>query len=90
MVQVVWTRPALASLETIRAYISQFSPLAAQRMALRLTAAGMSIADFPERGRAIGKGRRELAAVPPYLIRYRIKGELVEILAVRHGARSPD
>jgi len=87
VVQVVWTRPAL---ETIRAYIGQFSPLAAQRMALRLIAAGMSLADFPERGRAIGKGRRELVTVPPYLMRYRIRGETVEILAVRHGAREPD
>lgn len=30
MAEVVWTRPALASLETIRTYIEDFSPLAAQ------------------------------------------------------------
>ena len=85
--QVIWTWPALASLETIRAYISDFNPLAAQRMALRLTAAGMSLADHPLRGRAIGGGRRELVTVPPYLIRYRVRGDTVEILAIRHGAR---
>jgi toxin ParE1/3/4 len=85
--QVVWTRPALASLETIRTYIKDFSPLAAQRMALRLIAAGMSLAENPRRGRAIGGGRRELVAVPPYLIRYRIRGDTIEILAIRHGAR---
>ena len=40
--EVVWTGPALASLETIRLYIGAFNPLAAQRMALRLLAAGVS------------------------------------------------
>ena len=85
--EVVWTGPALASLETIRLYIGALSPLAAQRMALRLLAAGTSLAEHPERGRAIGGGRRELVTVPPYLIRYWIKGATVEILAVRHGAR---
>ena len=90
MVRVVWTAPALASLEKIRAYIADFSPLAAQRMALRLMSAGMSLSSHPERGRAIGRGRRELVTVPPYLIRYRIKGDTVEIIAIRHGARAPD
>ncbi|HVY34275.1 MAG TPA: type II toxin-antitoxin system RelE/ParE family toxin [Caulobacteraceae bacterium] len=89
MAQVVWTKPALVSLEAIRAYIQQFSPLAAQRMALRLIAAGMSLADNPERGRTIGQDRRELVTVPPYLIRYRIRGGTVEILAIRHGAQRP-
>lgn len=90
MAQVVWTYPALASLETIRTYIADFSPLAAQRMALRLTTAGQSLADHPERGRAIGGDRRELVTVPPYLIRYRVRAGAVEILAIRHGARRPD
>jgi toxin ParE1/3/4 len=90
VVQVVWTRPALASIETIRTYIAQFNPPAAQRMALRLTAAGMSLADHPERGRAIGRGRRELVTVAPYLIRYRMRDGVVEILALRHGARLSD
>jgi len=88
--QVVWTRPALASLEAIRAYIGQFSPLASQRMALRLISAGVSLSDAPDRGRPIGRGRRELATVPPYLIRYRVRGDVVEIIAIRHGAQRPD
>jgi addiction module RelE/StbE family toxin len=88
--EVVWTRPAIASLDAIRAYIGQFSPLAAQRMAIRLVSAGMSLASHPERGRSIGRGRRELATVPPYLILYRVRGEVVEILAIRHGARRPE
>jgi plasmid stabilization system protein ParE len=33
MARVVWTREALGNLELIRAYIQQFDPVAAQRMA---------------------------------------------------------
>ena len=87
MVQVVWTRRAAADVIAIRAYIGQFNPLAAQRMAIRLIAAGESLVTYPERSRSSSGGRRELATVPPYLIRYRIRGETVEIITVRHGAR---
>lgn len=87
--RVVWTDEAVRNLEHIAAYIADFSPLAAQRMALRLKAAGDSLIDYPERGRAIARKRRELATVPPYLIRYRIRDDVVEIVAIRHGARKP-
>ena len=83
---VVWTAQALRNLDTIRIYIAQFSPLASQRMALRLKASGDSLRDFPERGTPVGGGRRQLTHVPPYLIRYRIIGDRVVILDVRHAA----
>ncbi|MGH7023744.1 MAG: type II toxin-antitoxin system RelE/ParE family toxin [Caulobacteraceae bacterium] len=89
VVQVIWTRRAAADVVAIRSYIGQFNPLAAQRMALRLIAAGESLAIYPERGRPAAGGRRELATVPPYLIRYRTRGETLEIITVRHGARRP-
>jgi addiction module RelE/StbE family toxin len=90
MRRVVWTTEAIGNLTDIRAYIGSFNPLAAQRFALRLWNAAESLAEHPERGRMIGKGRRELAVVRPYLIRYRIMAEGVEILTIRHGARRPD
>lgn len=89
MARVIWTRRAIGNLEAIRSYIGQLSPLAAQRMALRLKSAGESLKDQPMRGRSAG-ARRELTTIPPYLIRYRIDGEQVTILEVRHGARQPD
>jgi toxin ParE1/3/4 len=89
VVQVVWTRRALSDISAIRAYIGQFNPLAAQRVALRLTQAGQSLSLFPERGRA-ASGRRELVIVRPYIIRYRVFRGRVEILAIRHGAQAPD
>ena len=87
MSRVVWTEPARQDLENIRAYIGQFSPLAAQRMALRLRAAADGLRDYPERGRSIPGGRRELTIINPYLIRYRCDGEIVVILRICHGVR---
>lgn len=87
MADVVWTRRATVDVLVIRDHIGQFAPVAAQRTALRLRAAGDSLENFPERGRAIASGRRELVTVPPYLIRYRVKAGVVERLTVRHGAR---
>jgi len=74
----------------IRAYIHQFDPQAARRMARRLVEAGDSLRDFPDRGRPAGDERRELVTIPPYIIRYRFDGERVFILGIRHSAQRPD
>lgn len=87
MHRVVWSRRAQSDLIGIRDYIGQFAPLAARRFALRLVTAADSLAEHPLRGRVLGNRRRELVAIAPYLIRYRVVGEIVEILAIRHGAR---
>ncbi|MEO8925817.1 MAG: type II toxin-antitoxin system RelE/ParE family toxin [Caulobacteraceae bacterium] len=89
MVQVVWSRRALADLDSIRAYIGQFSPLAAQRMAARLRSAGESLQAQPNRGRLAGRGFRELTIVPPYIVRYRVTDAGVVIAHIRHGAQRP-
>jgi plasmid stabilization system protein ParE len=71
-------------------YIFDFNPQAAARMADALLAAGDSLASFPHRGRPVrGTAMRELVTVSPYIIRYRIAGDTVIILRVRHGARRP-
>ena len=90
MVQVVWTRGAATDLRAIRAYVAQFSPLAAQKLAARLFAAARGLETSPDRGRPIAHDRRELAVIPPYLIRYVHRNEQVVVLEVRHGARRPD
>lgn len=78
---------ALRNIRSVRAYIAQFSPRASERVAERITAAGDGLAELPSRGRDVGGGRRELVAAPPYLLLYRIRGDVVEILTVRHAAR---
>jgi len=80
----------MADVAAIVARISDHSrPIAAQRLGQRLFATGASLADHPERGRMSTGGRREIVAVPPYVLRYRVVGDVVVIGSVRHGARRP-
>lgn len=58
-------------------------------MALRLKLAAESLVQHPERGRASGQ-LRELTTVPPYLIRYRISENTVQIVRIKHGAQKPE
>jgi plasmid stabilization system protein ParE len=84
--RVIWTESALDDLASIKAYIGQFNPIAARRMAQRiLTAIENVIGCFPQAGRSIGSGRYEFPIVWPYALRYRIKGDDVMVLRVRHG-----
>ncbi len=90
MAEVVWTDAALANLDDIEVYISHFNPIAAQRMSQRLIEAAFGLGESPERGRPLRANLRELTTIPPYLIRYRVDGDSVVILRIRHGARRPD
>jgi toxin ParE1/3/4 len=87
--EVRWSARALADLEAIQDYLLERSPAAALRMVTVLRAAGEKLSTMAQRGRP-GRwpGTRELI-VPntPYLIPYRVRGEVVEILRVFHSAR---
>ncbi|MFN4296383.1 MAG: type II toxin-antitoxin system RelE/ParE family toxin [Brevundimonas sp.] len=89
MRRLIWAPRALVDLIEIQVYLNGFNPSAARRFFIMLKAAGDSLNAFPERGRPIGKGRRELTIIPPYVIRYRVTDVDVRILSVRHGARRP-
>ena len=89
MAKVIWSPRALADIDSIRDYIGQSSPLAAQRMAIRLLQAGDSLDLFPRRGRPAARGMRELTVIYPYIIRYRVVGERVDIVRIKHGAQRP-
>jgi plasmid stabilization system protein ParE len=80
---------AVRDLNGIHAYIGLFAPQAADRFTARLIAAVESLAEQPNRGRSVGRFR-ELVAVSPYVVRYRVKARAVEIIRIRHGARPPD
>jgi plasmid stabilization system protein ParE len=89
-VAVVWTRTALRGVWRAYDYIYDFNPPAAARMADALVKAGDSLVNFPHRGRPVrGTTMPELVTVSPYIIRYRITGNDVVILRVRHSARRP-
>jgi len=76
-------------LRAARRYIARDNPAAATQIASRIRAAAKRLAEHPEMGRP-GRiaGTRELV-VPktPYIVAYRVRGEVVEILSVMHGAQ---
>lgn len=89
MRRVVWTEQALADLEEISLYIAEFNPAAASRFFIRLKTAAESLSTFAERGRPSIYGTRELTLVRPYLIRYAVRPDRIEIITIRHAARRP-
>jgi toxin ParE1/3/4 len=85
---VIFSPEARADLQHIRDYISQHNPQAASRLAVELVAACDRLEFMPERGRpGLVRGTRELTTVWPYVIVYRIKGDVVEIVRIWHGVQ---
>ena len=89
MAKVVLADGAIADIADIMSWISDDNPRAALRIAERLMDTAGRLDLYPQRGRLIDAGRREIVVVTPYLIRYRIDGHQVTILEVRHSAREP-
>lgn len=87
---VLWSERSRRDLAGIHAYIGQFAPLAAQRFTIRLIAAVESLAEHPNRGRHIGQDVREMVAIRPYIVVYKVAAEGVMILHIKHGAQQPD
>ena len=80
---------ALANLDAEAEHIAEDNPVAAGRVVQRISRA----ADLLEKNPALGRpgrvaGTRELiVAETPYIVPYRVRGEVVEILRVFHAAR---
>ncbi len=86
---LAWQARALEDLAHIRDYIAADNPEAARRIARRLHDAVQSLREMPEIGRP-GRvpGTRELVvAGTPFIIPYRVRDGIVEILRVMHAAR---
>ena len=90
MRRIVWTGEARDNLRDITAYIAAFNPHAARKLAVRLIETAEKLKHFPERGRDVGTGIRQMSIVRPYLLRYRVEEDTVYILRIRHGARLQD
>jgi plasmid stabilization system protein ParE len=86
---VEWSPRAIRDLQGIHAYIRQFAPQAADRFTARLIAAVESLAIQPDRGRQAGRFR-ELLAVSPYIVRYRVIRNGIEVARIKHAAQRPD
>ena len=87
--RIRWNPKADKDMENVEAYISQDSPSAAIKVILDIITQVEQLRDFPALGRA-GRvvGTRELViSGKPYIVPYRIKENVVEILRVFHTAR---
>jgi toxin ParE1/3/4 len=88
--RVVWSPAALRQVDRIFDYLEQFNPRAAETVTTTLIEAGYSLKNFPHRGRPVpNTDKREILTAYPYIIRYRVVGEVVRILRVRHTSRRP-
>jgi toxin ParE1/3/4 len=85
--RILWSRRAVAHLVAIREYIEQDNMKAAERVALRIQDVVRQLALHPLMGRTGRvRGTRELAvAGTPYIVAYRLKRGVLEMIAVLHG-----
>ncbi|MFM0341964.1 type II toxin-antitoxin system RelE/ParE family toxin [Paraburkholderia fungorum] len=85
---IEWLPVALEQLLTIIDHISEDSPAAAVERAQTIRTRADTLATYPNRYRAGRiRGTRELVVKPNYIIVYRVAGEHVQILRVRHARR---
>ena len=83
-----WTELAEKDKEGYIEYIAQDNPLAAVQVGDEIERQVEILLQHPKIGRAGRvKGTRELVIVgTPYIVAYSIKGEIIHILRVLHGA----
>ena len=86
---VYWRSRALADVARIVRHIATDNPVAAKRLGRELLLAGVRLVLFPNRGRHGSQpGTRELVAVLPYIIVYRITAaDNATILRVWHTSQ---
>jgi toxin ParE1/3/4 len=87
--RIRWTSRASAQLEAAFDFVAEENVSAAEKQLNIIERAIEQLANFPEMGRP-GRvyGTRELVIQStPYIAAYRLKGSIVEILALLHGAR---
>ncbi len=83
-----WTRKALVNLDQIAAYIGQDNPSRANAFVGEIKEKTELLMAFPSLGRP-GRvpGTRELVVHENYVMPYRVKGDIVQIIRVQHVAR---
>jgi plasmid stabilization system protein ParE len=90
---VRWTLQAADDLKAITEFIAADSPHYASLFAMDVLAAVERLVPFPHSGRTVPELDDPLVReilLGNYRIVYRVKGEVVEILTVYHGARLLD
>jgi toxin ParE1/3/4 len=84
-----WLEPAKYDVKALRQYISKDNPSAANRVAKKIVSSVNLLLNQPGLGRQ-GRilGTRELIVSDmPYIVPYRVKDNVIEIMRVIHSAR---
>jgi plasmid stabilization system protein ParE len=88
--RVVWAYPARADLRAALEYLAEESHQSASKLFEEVEAAGVSLEEFPERGRIVPElklqDRREIF-VQKYRLVYRLERDQITILRLIHGRR---
>jgi toxin ParE1/3/4 len=86
--QIKWQNRAISDLQHLQEYITQENPRAAQQVANRIIQAVDLLRSQPGMGRpGRAPNTRELIVNgTPYLLPYRVRNNVLEILRVLHGA----
>ena len=89
--RVRYATRALGDLRRLARTIEADNLTAARQVARRIRERCDSLADFPDQGRPIPGGQQRVLVVggTSYLAFYRITGETITILHVRHGKQRP-
>ena len=91
--KIAWSPLADTQVDEAVAYIALDNPTAALEWLRRLLERVDSLATFPDSGRVVPELRRDdirEIIVSPYRVMYRRSDDLIEIAAIRHGARQFD
>jgi toxin ParE1/3/4 len=84
-----WTRQAIADADHIYDFIAADNAAAARAMVDRIDQAINSLIAHPRMGRAgrVAGSRELIVSGTPYIVAYRLRGRVVELLGIIHAAR---
>jgi addiction module RelE/StbE family toxin len=84
-----WTQRALTALTKIHGYIATDNPVAADLLRDRaIVYVETTLISHPQIGRpGRVEGTREGVIHPSYILVYRVRGEVIEVVTVRHTGR---
>jgi plasmid stabilization system protein ParE len=84
-----YTRGSLADIDQAITYLEERNPTAAERLRARISATGALIEKRLRIGRPgrVEGTRERIVGGTRYIVAYRVVGEDVEVLAVRHSSR---
>jgi toxin ParE1/3/4 len=91
-VSLRYTPQALSELAQVLEDIAAHSPKGAKRVQSRIKTIAGLLVDYPHSGQStsVQEMRRVVVSPFPYLLFYKLVGNDVVIVGIRHGARSPE